>query len=211
MGWVRTGVSSGNRPMFGTKNAENTARALEGPCVDRVPRGVPLWSGVGKPGDLGDRPADKISARSDQGPEIRRICWLDHRDCCVPLLMDCFLMPPYYTPLLGLCLFSSINRLTLGRLVAPSQVFCLLLSSTLDSLPFHLYSPPIFYSSAPSLSPLRLAVCRALLPLLRDPPGGFRLALPEPPSIPEERSPLTDSQSKQRFPRRIDSSQWTIH
>src|SRR5712675_3059326 len=53
------------------QNAENTAHALEGPCVDRVPRGVPLWSGVGKPGDLGDRPADKISVCLDQGPEIR--------------------------------------------------------------------------------------------------------------------------------------------
>src|SRR5712671_1069937 len=71
MVWLWTGVSSGNRPMFGTKNTENTARALEGPCVDRVPRGVPLWSGMGKPGDLGDHPADKISACSDQGPEIR--------------------------------------------------------------------------------------------------------------------------------------------
>jgi len=45
----------------------------------------------GKSGDLRDRPADRISAYSDQGPEIRRICQLDHRDCCVPLLMDCFL------------------------------------------------------------------------------------------------------------------------
>jgi len=31
------------------------------------------------PGDLGDRPADKISVPLDQGPEIRRICRLDHR------------------------------------------------------------------------------------------------------------------------------------
>jgi len=75
--------------MFGTKNAENTTRALEGPCVDRVPQGVPLWSGMGKPGDLGDRPADKISARLDQGPEVRGICQPDHWDCCVPLSMDC--------------------------------------------------------------------------------------------------------------------------
>src|SRR5882757_10315785 len=43
------------------QNAENTACALEGPCMDRVPQGVPLWSSVGKPGDLGDHPADKIS------------------------------------------------------------------------------------------------------------------------------------------------------
>jgi len=71
MAWLRTGVSSGNRPIVGTKNAENTARALEGPCVDRVPRGVLLWSSVGKPGDLGDRPADKISVCLDQGLEIR--------------------------------------------------------------------------------------------------------------------------------------------
>src|SRR5712671_5810300 len=109
MVWLRTGVSSGNRPMFGTKNAENTARVLEGPCVDRVPRGVPLWSGMGKSGDLGDRPADKISVRLDQGSEIRRICQLDHLDCCAPLLMDCFLMPSYYTPLPGLYLICSIN------------------------------------------------------------------------------------------------------
>src|SRR5712675_1115588 len=107
--WLRTGVSSGNRPMFGTKNAENATRVLEGPCVDRVPQEVPLWSGVGKSGDLGDRPADKISARSDQGPEIRRICQPDHRDCCVPPFMDCFLVPSYYTPLPGLCLICSIN------------------------------------------------------------------------------------------------------
>jgi len=105
MVWLRTGVSSGNRPTIGTKMQENTTCALEGPCVDRVP----LWSGVGKPGDLGDRPADKISARSDQGPEIRRICRPDHRDRCVPLLMDCFLMPSYCTPSLGLCLISSIS------------------------------------------------------------------------------------------------------
>src|SRR5712675_1664439 len=91
------------------QNAENTARALEGPCVDRVPRGVLLWSGVGKPGDLGDRPADKISACSDQGPEIRRICRPDHRDCCVPLSMDCFLMPSYCMPALGICLICSIS------------------------------------------------------------------------------------------------------
>jgi len=107
--WLRTGVSSGNRPMFRTKNAENTARVLEGPCVDRVPRGEPLWSGMGESGDLGDCPADKISARSDQGPEIRRICQLDHRDCCVPLFMDCFLMPSYCTPALGICLICSIS------------------------------------------------------------------------------------------------------
>jgi len=50
----------------------------EGPCIDRVPRGLPLWSGVGKPGDLRDRPADKISDCSDQGPEIGEICWPDH-------------------------------------------------------------------------------------------------------------------------------------
>ena len=51
---------------------------------------VPAWteyleecrSGVvwGKPGDLGDHPADKISARSDQGLEIGRTCQPDHRD-----------------------------------------------------------------------------------------------------------------------------------
>jgi len=34
---------------------------------------------MGKPGDLGDHPADKISVCSDQGPEIRRICRPDHR------------------------------------------------------------------------------------------------------------------------------------
>jgi len=43
------------------KSTENTTRVPEGPCVDRVPRGLPLWSGMGKPRDLGDRPADKIS------------------------------------------------------------------------------------------------------------------------------------------------------
>ena len=94
--------------------------------MDRVPRGVPLWSGVGKSGDLGDRPADKISACSDQGPEVRRISRPDHRDCCVLPFVDRFLMPSYCTPLSGLCLISSISRLTLGCLVAPSQVFCLL-------------------------------------------------------------------------------------
>ena len=35
--------------------------------MDRVPRGVPLWSSVGKPGDLRDRPADKINVHLDQG------------------------------------------------------------------------------------------------------------------------------------------------
>jgi len=44
---------------------------------------MPLWSSMGKPGDLGDHPGDKISDRSDQGPEIRRICQLDLWDCCV--------------------------------------------------------------------------------------------------------------------------------
>jgi len=64
--------------------------------MDRVPRGVPLWSGVGKPGDLGDHPADKISACSDQGPEIRRICQPDHRDYCIAttsgLILDAILL-----------------------------------------------------------------------------------------------------------------------
>jgi len=46
---------------------------------------------MGKPGDLGDHPADKISVSSDQGPEIRRICWPDLWDC-------------YVLPLLGLLL-----------------------------------------------------------------------------------------------------------
>src|SRR5712671_2942848 len=92
-----------------TKNAENTTRALEGPCVDRVPQGVPLWSSVGKPGDLGDRPADKISVRSDQGPEIRRICWPDHRDYCIASIYGLFLMPSHYAPLLGICLICSIS------------------------------------------------------------------------------------------------------
>jgi len=59
--------------------------------VDRVPQGVPLWSSVGKPGDLGDRPADKISVRSDQGLEIEGICRLDHWNSLLLLLMDCFL------------------------------------------------------------------------------------------------------------------------
>jgi len=36
--------------------------------VDRAPQGSPLWSGVGKPGDLRDHPADKISARFGSGP-----------------------------------------------------------------------------------------------------------------------------------------------
>jgi len=109
MVWLWTGVSSGNRPMFGTIKWENTTRALEGSCVDRVPRGLPLWSGVGKSRDLGDRLAGKISARSDQGPEIRRICRPDHRDCCVSPFVDCFLMPSYYTPLPGFCLTYSIS------------------------------------------------------------------------------------------------------
>jgi len=107
--WLRTGVSSGNWPMFGTK-------------MKKIPLAfwrVPAWteyleeccSGAvwGKSGNLGDRPADKISVCSDQGPEIRRICRLGHRDCCVPLFMDCFLMPSYCTPLLGPCLISSIK------------------------------------------------------------------------------------------------------
>jgi len=42
-----------------------------------------LWSSMGKPGDLGDHPGDKISDGSDQGPEIRRICQPDLWDCCV--------------------------------------------------------------------------------------------------------------------------------
>ena len=36
--------------------------------MDRAPQGSPLWSGVGKPGDLRDHPADKISARFGSGP-----------------------------------------------------------------------------------------------------------------------------------------------
>jgi len=64
--------------------------------VDRVPQGLLLWSGVGKPGNLGDRPADKISAHSDQGPEIRRICQLDHWTVVSLPLLDCFLMPSYF-------------------------------------------------------------------------------------------------------------------
>ena len=67
--------------------------------MDRVPQGLPLWSGVGKPGDLGDRPADKISVHSDQGPEIRRICWPDHWTSLLLPLLDCFLMPSYYASL----------------------------------------------------------------------------------------------------------------
>jgi len=56
--------------------------------VDRVPQGVPLWSGMGKPGNLRDRPADKISTHLDQGPEIRRICQLDHWTTVLLLLLD---------------------------------------------------------------------------------------------------------------------------
>jgi len=87
---------------------------------------------------------------------LRRICRPDHRSRCVSLLMDCFLMPSYCTPPLGNCLICSINRLTLGRLVAPSQVFCLSvhLSSSVHQSSIRL---------APSLSPSRLAVCRTLL------------------------------------------------
>jgi len=59
--------------------------------MDRVPRGVPLWSGMGKPGDLGDHPADKISACLDQGLEIRRICWPDHWDYCITSTYGLFL------------------------------------------------------------------------------------------------------------------------
>jgi len=64
---------------------------------------------MGKPGDLGDHTADKISVCSGQGPEIGEICRLDHWTPLLLLLMDCFLMPSYYTPLLGLCLICSIN------------------------------------------------------------------------------------------------------
>jgi len=50
-----------------------------------------LWSSVGKPRDLGDCLGDKISDESDQGPEIRRICWPDLWDCCVLSLFVLFL------------------------------------------------------------------------------------------------------------------------
>jgi len=45
--------------------------------------GMPVLDGVGKPGDLGDHPGDKISIDSDQGLEIRRIYQPDLWDCCV--------------------------------------------------------------------------------------------------------------------------------
>jgi len=57
---------------------------------------MPLWSSMGKPGDLGDHPGDKIRADSDQGPEIRRICQLDLWDCCVLSPFILFLMPSHY-------------------------------------------------------------------------------------------------------------------
>jgi len=67
--------------------------------VGRVPWGLPLWSGVGKPGDLRDHPADKISVCLDQGPEIRRICWPDHWTVVLLPLLNRFLIPSYYAPL----------------------------------------------------------------------------------------------------------------
>src|SRR5712672_3268512 len=184
--------------MFGTKNTENTTCTLEGPCVDRVPRGVSLWSGVGKPGDLRDHPADKISARSDQGPEIRRICQPDHRDCCVPpiygLFLDAILLYAPSGPLSDRC----INRLTLGRLVAPSQVFCLS-SVSISCLQFHAPRPP---GLTCLLLLSRLAVCRASSPSLEIPfedfapsPSRDPLAPPllEKPSLTKPDSQLGDS------------------
>jgi len=106
---LRTGVSLGNRPIVWINNAENTACALEGPCVDRVPRGVPLWSGMGKPGDLRDRPADKISVPLGQGLEVGRSVGRTIGLLYCSLLLDCFLMPFYCVSLLGICLIPSIS------------------------------------------------------------------------------------------------------
>jgi len=63
-----------------------------------------------KPGDLRDRPADKISACLDQGPEIRRICQLDLWTVVSLLLLDYFLMPSYYVPLSSISVTSSRER-----------------------------------------------------------------------------------------------------
>jgi len=50
-----------------------------------------------------DCPADKISACSDQGPEIKRVCWLDHRDCYAAaiygLFLDAILLYALFGPL----------------------------------------------------------------------------------------------------------------
>ena len=51
--------------------------------MDRVPRGVPLWSGMGKPGDLGDHPADKINVRLDQGPGDQEDLSAGSLDLCI--------------------------------------------------------------------------------------------------------------------------------
>jgi len=39
--------------------------------------GTSVLDAMGKPGDLGDCPGDKISVDSDQGLEIWEICWPD--------------------------------------------------------------------------------------------------------------------------------------
>ena len=54
---------------------------------------------MGKSGDLGDRPADKISVRSDQGPEIEKdLSARSSESLCVStygLFLDAILL---YTP-----------------------------------------------------------------------------------------------------------------
>jgi len=54
---------------------------------------------VGKPGDLGDHPADKISVRFGSETRDQEDLPAGSLDCCVLPLLDCFLMPSYYVPL----------------------------------------------------------------------------------------------------------------
>jgi len=86
---AETPTGTGPCLILKVENATCVQRALQGQSTSRMS----LWSSVGKPGDLGDHLGNKISADSDQGLEIRRICWLDLWDCCVLSPFIPFLMP----------------------------------------------------------------------------------------------------------------------
>ena len=60
--WLRTGVSSGNRPTNILKSRKYRAHHLKARTLGVS--GTPVSDAVGKSGDLGDRPGDKITALS---------------------------------------------------------------------------------------------------------------------------------------------------
>src|SRR5712675_3564243 len=73
--WLRTGVSSENRPTFVLKSRKYRAYRLKARTLGVF--GMPVSDAVGKLGDLGDRPGDKIRT-------LIRLDW--DPDCMFPFI-----------------------------------------------------------------------------------------------------------------------------